>query len=363
MTERLFWLGFSVCPGIGPQRFSLLIQHFGSAKDAWHAPEKEIAEVIGKACTQKLLQFRETFSPEKYSRILQVLGVSFLTLENEAYPQLLKQIKNPPFVLYAKGNLNDLNHLSNKTIGIVGTRKITGYGRDVTEMITRDLVSAGCVIVSGLALGVDAVAHKTTLEHEGKTIAVLGCGVNLCYPTANEAIYNSILQKGGAVVSEYPIDQPPSVGSFPSRNRIIAGLSEAVVVTEGAEDSGALITASNAASLQRPVFAVPGPITSSLSKGPFKLIAQGAKLVTSAEDILKELSIAINPPSLKLRRAKGETKEEQMIIDLLQNEALSFDEIVRKTKISAATMGGILSMMEMKGVIKNTSHGFALHSF
>lgn len=360
--ERLYWLGFSVCPGIGPTRFKLLIDRFGSARDAWNAKEKDLEIVIGKALTQKFLQFRESFSVEAYANELRQKAVSFLISSEDAYPTLLTQIKNPPFVLFVKGN-RDFNNINHHSVGIVGTRKITSYGKEVTQMITADLVAAGCAIVSGLALGVDAVSHSTAIKNNGKTIAVLGCGVDLCYPSTNQDIYNSILTTGGAIVSEYPVGQQPSIGSFPSRNRIIAGLSEAVVVTEGAEDSGALITASHAISLDRSVFAVPGQITSSLSRGPLKLLQQGAKMVTSAEDILKELGLGSRKIS-RLRQGfgepKGETEEEQKIIDLLQNEPLHFDEIVRRVGMTSVTLSALLSVMELKGMVTSDASVFSL---
>lgn len=371
MQERDFWLGFSVFPGIGPILFQALLEKFGSAKDAWNGSDKDLRDVLKDKLTEKFVAFRKRYSLEDYARRLLVQGVSFLTLGEDGYPELLKQIKSPPFVLYVKGSIDIFDErgvkgdkrdgrAKGRFVGVVGTRKITSYGKDVTQMIVTELVSAGCVIVSGLAIGVDAVAHKTTIENHGKTIAVLGCGVDLCYPTANQALYNSILENGGAIVSEYPVGQPPSIGSFPSRNRIIAGLSEAVVVTEGAEDSGALITAQDAILNGRKVFAVPGQITSSLSKGPLKLLQEGAKMVTGGGDILSELGITKYEVRSKQRVIKGETKEEQAIIDLLQSEPLLFDEIVKMTKKPAIVLLSVLSMLEVKGVIRKNEGRFTL---
>lgn len=359
MEEKTYWLGFSVFPGIGPKRFALLLKKFGSAKDMWNASSTDLENVIGKELTKKFDNFRSSFSLTIYTKTLGEKHISFVILSDKAYPILLKETIDPPFVLYVRGidHLNDIHHLSGKVVGVVGTRRITSYGIDATRMITRDLVCAGCVIVSGLALGVDAIAHETTIDLGGKTIAVLGCGVDLCYPSSNQRIYSSILANGGLIVSEYPLGMQPSKGSFPSRNRIIAGLSDAVVVTEGDTDSGALITAEEAVKNGRKVFAVPGPITSSLSKGPLKLLQQGATIVTSGRDILKELNVTANPSPLKLRRAKGETVEEQRIIDLLENEELYIDELIRETGLQAAKLGVILSMMEMKGCIKSTQSG------
>ncbi len=323
-------------------------------------------KVLGKTWTPRFVEFRDKFSIPDYEKRLKKARVSYLILTDKDYPSLLLQIKKPPFVLYYKGNKEILRCTQDdKLIAIVGTRRITQYGRQVTENLTMDLVNSGFVVVSGLALGVDATAHKTTVDCKGKTIAVLGCGVDCCYPRENQQLYENILDSGGAIVSEYPLGQQPSQGSFPSRNRIISGLSQGVIVTEGAADSGALYTAKDAFENGRPVFAVPGPITSSLSKGPHGLIAKGARLITSAEEIINDLGFMIkdlrnggaDPLSPRLQRAKGDTKEEQRIIDLLQNENLHFDELVKRSKIKSAKLGGILSVMEMKGIIRGLGSG------
>lgn len=359
MEEKIYWLGFSQVPGVGPGRFAKLLDYFSSAKIAWDAEEKALETVLKPAVTKKFLDFKKTFFIEEYLQKMQKAKVSFVTLEDIDYPQLLKQIKNPPFVLFYKGDVEVLKHVQHDVcIGIVGTRKITDYGRQVTETITKELVESDCVIVSGLAMGVDAVAHQTTIDNNGKTIAVLGCGVDCCYPRENQRLYEQMLDSGGLVVSEYGIGQQPTVGSFPSRNRIIAGLSHGVVVTEGAVDSGALITAKDATSNRRKVFAVPGPVTSSLSQGPYQLLKQGASIVSSAKEILDELGIIKREVQSKKKKIQGETKEEQKILDLLAEQELHFDELVKKTHIDSSQLGTILSMMEMKGMIKTMSAGF-----
>lgn len=360
MSERSYWLGFSCFSGIGPAKFQLLLKEFESAKAAWNTDESSLKKVLGKALTPQFIDFRDKFSIPEYEQKLKKKKVSYLILTDKDYPELLKKSTKPPFVLYYRGNKEILN--ADKSIAIVGTRKITEYGKQVTQSLTTDLVNNGFVTVSGLALGVDATAHRTTIENKGKTIAVLGCGVDCVSPEENTALYDRIIESGGAIVSEYTLGAPPSKGSFPSRNRIIAGLSRGVLVTEGAADSGALYTAEDAFKNNRSVFAVPGPITSSLSKGPHGLIAKGGKLISSADDVIKDLGLRIkelrNPPSLKLRRAKGDNKDEQRIIDLLQNEDMHFDEIVRKTKIRPAILGTILSILEMRGIIKSLDGGF-----
>lgn len=362
IQEKSFWLGFSSFSGIGPGKFAFLIKEFVTAEKAWNADFASLEKVLGKIWTPRFVEFRDRFSIPEYEKRLKKARVSFLILTDNDYPQLLKQIKKPPFVLYYKGNVKILQGPTpgvdvHKAIAVVGTRRITEYGKQVTESLTADLVNNGFVIVSGLALGVDATAHKTTIVNKGKTIAVLGCGVDCCYPRENQKIYEDILDSGGAIVSEYPLGQQPSLGSFPSRNRIISGLSQGVLVTEGAADSGALYTAKDAFENGRPVFAVPGPITSSLSKGPHGLIEKGAKLIGGAEEIVNELSIKSIKGIKGNEHAKGGTKEEQKIIDLLQNESMHFDEIVKRTKINSSKLGSILSLMEMKGILKNLGGG------
>ncbi len=348
MNERDYWLGFSALPGIGPARFRKLLAEFGTAKAAWEAKKPD-------------------FSIEKYLKQLEEKGVWFLTLEDKEYPQLLKEIKTPPFVLYGRGQAPDDTWFA-KIIAVVGARRTTQYGREVTKLLTNELTLNGFTIVSGLALGVDAISHLTALENNGsprgeagKTIAVLGCGVDCCFPGENQTLYNNILESKNCIVSEFPLGMRPTQWTFPARNRIIAGLSQAVLVTEGAEDSGSLITADFALKFGRKVFAVPGPITSSMSKGPYKLIAKGAKLVTSIEDILNELKIPSFAKSsagqAKSKIQKGETEEERKILKLLQSEALHFDEIVRKTGISSSKLSSILSLMEIKGMVKSLNNG------
>lgn len=355
MLEKAYYLPFSVFPGIGPKRFGELLTFFHTAKAIWEASESDLAQIIGKTLAKQFAVFKQTFSLDSYLEELEKAHVWFMTPEEENYPSLLQEVPNRPFVLYGKGEKDILP--MHPTVGIVGTRKISNYGRQVTQQFTSELVQAGCVIISGLAMGVDALAHQTTIEYHGKTIAVLGCGVDVCYPSSNKRIYQQIIASGGAIVSEYPLHMPPSVGSFPSRNRIIAGLSEVLLVTEGAEDSGALITAKDTFGLNRTVFAVPGPITSSLSKGTNLLIHQGARVALKGEDILNEFGIkgirSIN--SIK-GSVRGKTEEEQKVIDLLMEESLSLDELVRKTKLSVSQVSLIVSTLELSGVVKDL-HG------
>jgi DNA processing protein len=267
-------------------------------------------------------------------------------------------LDDAPIVLFTRGDFNCVNF--ERTIGVVGTRKITSYGTTVTKMFTTDLTLAGFTIVSGLAMGVDAAAGWSAILAGGKTVAVLGSGIDLCYPPVNKPLYDKIIKDGGVVVSEFPMGMQPNPGTFPSRNRIIAGLSLGVLVTEGAEDSGSLITASVALAINRPAFAIPGPITSSLSKAPLKLIEKGGKLVTSAEDIIKifksQFLISNQAPISKSQSQKFEnlSKNELKIVQLLENEGLSFDEIVRRSNLDSSVVASIISMLEIKGILKNS---------
>ncbi len=289
--EERYWIGFSVFPGIGPVRFQLLISYFGSAKLAWNASEHELQTIhLPFPLIGAFTAFKKSFSLNEYLEQLVDAHVVAITRNNSHYPKLLAQIPDAPFVLYVKGKKQGETIAMEKAIAIVGTRKATAYGKEATQAIVSGLVDAGCPIISGMAYGIDAIAHETAIQHGGKTIAVLGCGVDVIAPLANTPIYMKLAYGGcGAVVSEMPLGMRPHKRLFPVRNRIISGLSRAVVVIEGAEESGSLITARNAAEQGRDVFAVPGPITSPMSKGTSRLLKSGAQVAESAADILAGL--------------------------------------------------------------------------
>ncbi len=369
-SERKYWLGFSAFPGIGPLRFKLLLSYFGSAKDAWEAKEKDLLSIgLGQRLAIKFCEFRRSFSFDKYLENLSRKDIQVLTLEDKNYPHNLSQISDAPFVLYIRGKLNwDCSN----AVGVVGTRKVTSYGTDVTRKLVEGLVDYSMTIVSGLAYGVDAVAHETAVAMNGKTIAVLGCGVDIVHPVSNSTLYWTIIKKNlGCIISEFPPGMIAEKGLFPARNRIISGLSLGVVVTEGASDSGALITARYAAEQGREVFAVPGPITSQMSDGPAILLKQGAKMVTEVSDILEELNIRNkqNPASPVGRQLsnkpiseiiKNLTNDERKIFELLQNESLHFDELVKKTGFISSKLGSLLTIMEMKGILGKYNGGYKL---
>lgn len=363
MEERDYYLSFVLASGIGPKTFSSLIAYFKTAKIAWNSNSTELkAAGIGHKTIKSFIDFRENFSIDDYRLLMQKKEAKFIALCDKEYPKLLAKIDSPPLVLFYKGNLKDVNF--EKTIGIVGTRKITNYGKEITQLFSQELAQSGLTIVSGLAMGVDGVAAWSAINSGGKTIAVLGNGVDLTFPTVNSPLYDKILQGNGVIISQFPLGMSPTAGSFPARNRIVAGLSQGVLVTEGAQDSGSLITANYALEFNRKVFAIPGPITSSLSAAPLRLIEKGARLVVEPNDILRELKVQRSKSKAMGASQKfvGLSSDEKKIIGLLENESLNFDEIVRKLGIDSSKVGTVLSMMEMKGVIKSSEGNFSISS-
>lgn len=361
-NEKSYWLAFNAFFLFGPKKFGLLLKYFGSAKKAWQVPEKELRELnLGNITTEKFLCFRKTFNPEKYLTELEAFKITVLTLNDKDYPKLLKEIADPPPVLYVKTSLS-LNYLfSKKALAVVGTRRISSYGRIITQKITGELVHRGIVIISGLARGVDICAHQETIESGGLTIAVLGSGIDEIYPAENIRIAQEIT-KHGALISEFPLGMRAFPGNFPIRNRIISGLALGVVVTEAAEKSGTMITASYAADQGREVFAIPGPITSLLSAGTSALLKKGAKLVTGISDILEEIPSlqGINPCTANLNNLGMQginpciTGEEKKILDILARGPLALDELVRISQLPAGTVLSLVTLMELKGILKKS---------
>ncbi len=360
MTENDACLLFSLCDGIGPKTFLKLLSAFGSAKTAWEKLGKK--EVSEKLITQKLYEkfdfFKKEINLQEYLNKLKKTKVKAIGYIDSYYPDSLKQLDAPPIVLFCKGNLELLK--AERKIGIVGARKITSYGKEVTEKLASELVEEGFCIVSGLAFGVDAVAHKAAVTAQGSTIAVLGCGVDCCTPLENQRLYEQILDSHGLIISEYPLGFPPSVGSFPARNRIIASLSLGVLITEAAEDSGSLITAEEAKKLKRPVFAVPGGINSSMSRGAIKLLKEGAFLVSSSRDLLKELEIKPSFTDNFGKKSLNLTTQEKNIIDKLQKEELSIDRLSKMTKIPTLKLMVIVSSLEMRGIVEGRNGNLCL---
>lgn len=351
MSNIAYILALHSIDGLGPIRLKVVLDYFKDPKLAWEANGSELLTIgIPRPTVDLLLETRKKLDPQKYVESIKNAGINWMTIFDEGYPKLLKQIYDPPVIFYYKGEILPEDE---KAIAVVGTRKITGYGKAVTEQFTKGLVDAGVTIVSGLARGVDSQAHKSAVDALGRTIAVLGGGLNQIYPPENRILAQNIIEGHGAVISEFPPDYPSMPGNFPARNRVISGLSLAVLVTEAAEDSGSLITARLAIEQGREVFAVPGPITSDLSKGPIDLIKEGAKVVVEAGEILQELGIR------QVQSAKGKvqsqnlTEEEKRVLEVLENENMHIDEIGRKLNMNAAKISATLLKMEIAGLIQN----------
>lgn len=347
-------VGFSAFAGIGPARFKLLYEYFGSAREAWQSsPDALRSTGLGPRLCDDFIAFRKSVVPDRLMDSLVRRQVTALAITDVRYPPLLREISDAPFVLYVKGRRGKMPIDLTKTIGVVGSRNVTSYGREVTWQIVAGLVSAGCTIVSGMAYGVDAVAHEAALEAGGSTIAVLGCGVDVIAPPSNAGLYHRIIGCGtGAVVSEMPLGFRPAKGLFPARNRIISGLCRGVVVTEGAENSGSLITARYAAEQGREVFAVPGAVTNPNSRGPFRLLKNGATPAACAADILAGTGIseegAPRPDTLPVLSAV-----ELNIYHYLSSERRHIDAIVRELHLTVPEAAGILTVLEMKGIVRN----------
>ena len=356
MNNVAYLLALHSIDGLGPIRLRAILDYFKDPKLAWQTQPSEIRKLgIPQTVIDLFLETRKKLEPEKYAQAIRESNINWLTIFDENYPKLLSQIYDPPTVLYYKGKIKNWN---DPAIAVVGTRKITGYGKVVTQQFTKTLVSSGLTIVSGLALGVDTQAHATAVRENGQTWAILGSGVNQIYPAENRSLAKQIAEGHGAIISEFPPDYPALPGNFPSRNRIIAGLSLAVIVTEAAADSGSLITAKLAVESGREVFAIPGPITSTLSKGPIDLIKSGAKAVFEPGEILEELGIG------KGERFKGKkgsqqqlSDEETKILECLENETKHIDEIGRMLSFPSSKISALLLKMEILGLVQNLGSG------
>lgn len=341
--------------GLGPIRLRAVLDYFKDPKLAWEASSEQVIKLgVPRKVAYLLSETRKKLEPERYAEKIAKSGIKYVTIFDQNYPRLLKEIYDPPTVLYYKGDLIS----DDKTIAVVGTRKMTGYGKVAAEQFTKGLVDAGLTIVSGLARGIDSQAHQTAVLENGKTLAVLGGGLNNIFPPENMGLALKIAQGFGAVLSEFPPDYPSLPGNFPARNRIISGLSQGVLVIEAAQDSGSLITARLALDQGREVFAIPGPITSTLSKGPIDLIRDGAKVVFNADDILDELGMSkVQSAKLKVQSEKDITDEEKMVLQELENENRHIDEIGRNLNLPSPKISALLLKMEISGLVTNMGAG------
>jgi len=344
-----YYVGFNLVRGIGPARLRMLIDAFGDVERAWHAPADALYRVgLDRRSLENLLETRARVDLDREVRRVAAVGAHILTWEDEGYPKLLAEIPDPPPVLYVRGELKPEDAWA---VAVVGTRRASTYGREVTRRLVSVLAQSGVTIVSGLARGIDAVAHQTALEAGGRTIAVLGCGIDLVYPPEHRELARRIAAQG-ALVSEYPLGTQPEPGNFPPRNRIISGLSLGVVITEAGRDSGALITADYAAEQGRDVFAVPGSILSAGCAGTNRLIQDGAKPVLDAADILQELNLTMIAEQKEARQVLPTTETEALILAHLSAEPVHVDDLTRAVGLPVAQVTSTLALMELKGMVR-----------
>ena len=346
--EKLYYFAFSNFFGIGPERFAKLLAKFGKAEGAYKAKREELIEILGENLAEKFLKFRESFEIEKEFEKAEKKGIKVVAKFEENYPKSLKNIPDPPICLYVRGDYDSFDFEKEFFFAIVGTRKPTGYGRNIAFNFSLSLAKAGACIVSGMAIGIDSEAHKGALEAGGRTIAVLGCGVDVVYPAINRGLYNRIIENGGLIISEFPPGTLVQKGLFIARNRIISGLSKGVLVVEGGETSGSLITARYAAEQGKDVFAIPGRITDETAKAPNLLIKQGALLVESVDEIIEQYL-----PEVKLVEKEVDlTEEERKIVESFETKECDIGSLKLKTNLPISKLLSLLSVLEIKGVLK-----------
>lgn len=329
-----------------------LVEQFGSPKRVFEASEQELQGVLKREHAERIRSFRGWREVESTLKKIEREAIEVITIWDSNYPNLLREIYDPPVILFVKGSLKEFDNLC---FAVVGSRKVTDYGRRVTEKFSYELASLGITIVSGMARGVDSLAHRSALKADGRTVAVLGSGLLRIYPPENRALAEEIAERG-ALISEFFPEEPPKRENFPRRNRIISGMSIGVLVTEASLKSGALITATYALEQGREVFAVPGNINSENSQGTNSLIKRGAKLVQSVEDILEEIKYQIELPeesvvSYEQKVRVDLSEDEQAIIDEI-DRAITLDELVLKTKMDVASLLDVLLRLELKGMIE-----------
>jgi DNA processing protein len=349
LSASKYWVGFSSVRGIGPMKFRALLNHFGDLEEAWHADALELKEAgLDRRALGSFMTMRSTISLDGEMEKIERQGVKVLTWDDPAYPPRLLNIYNPPPVLYVKGEILDEDQWA---VAVVGTRGATVYGKEATQRIAGGLARNGLTIVSGLARGIDSEAHRAALEAGGRTIAVLGSGVDVIYPAESRRLAKTVVERG-ALVSEYVMGTQPEAGNFPPRNRIISGLSLGVVIIEAGERSGALITADFALEQGREVFAVPGNIFRKKSMGANKLIQQGAKPVLSVEDILEELNLTMVSQQAEVRAIVPENETEAALLEYITADPVHVDEIGQKSGLPIAQVSSTLALMELKGMVR-----------
>ncbi|MFN2500468.1 MAG: DNA-processing protein DprA [Pyrinomonadaceae bacterium] len=361
------WIALNMTPGVGPRAATKLLERFGSSEAVFHARRSELESLRLKPETIESIIKREFHdrSQTELDRVKQ-LGGDVLILDDGSYPALLREIDDPPVVLYVKGDWQAC--FEQPCVGVIGSRTCSTYGINASDMLSRDLAARGISIVSGLARGIDAAAHKGAMRGKGRTIAVMGTGIDSVYPRENNGLVREILTSGGCVVSQFPLGTPPLKDNFPYRNRIISGLSLGVLIVEASERSGSLITARLASEQNREVMAVPGNITSGNSFGTNYLIKSGAKLVQQWQDVVAELpseiAASILPPKIDSAAANGNNRQPDLVpADMSENEqkvwaVLSPDEsthidiLLETTGLSFGDLNNALVALDIRDLVR-----------
>lgn len=356
MTDdsRLYYQAVSRFEKIGPVRLRRLLAGLGNIKNIWQADAAPLMRAgLEENVAAEFAAWKKTRNIEAEWQEIEREGIRVITWEDEKYPALLKEIHDPPHTIFVRGETSLLS--GDFTLAVVGTRKLSSYGRQAAETIVAPLARAGMTVVSGLALGIDALVHEITLREHGKTVAVLGggCDRNTVYPVNNRNLGERIVHEGGALVSEYPPGTLSMPYHFPSRNRIISGLSRGTLVIEAAEDSGSLITARSALDQNREVFAVPGDITRDTSLGPNNLLKMGAHPALSSDDILSALNLQDLKIMAEAKEIIPDDPTEAKILAALGKEPIHIDEVVKSSGLDAAQIGSSLTLMEIKGKVRH----------
>jgi DNA processing protein len=361
MTSREAYIALNMVDDVGPIRVRALRDRFGEAQAILGASKTELMQVegVGEEVARSITSWREKVDLDAELQRIDKSGVRIVCRDDAEYPKNLREIYDPPLVLYVKGALTERDALA---IAVVGSRRTTLYGQDMARKLAFQLARVGVTVVSGLARGIDTAAHNGALQAKGRTVAVIGCGIDIVYPTENKKLADEIVEKGGAVVTEFPFGVQPDRQNFPMRNRIISGWSLGVVVVEANLKSGALITANQAGEQGRQVFAVPGRADSILSKGANKLIKDGAKLTEDVEDILSEFEYLLPKmagESVEAGREGGGTKPalqlsetEERVMAQVGNEEVAIDEIIRASGLTTACVSATLLALEMKRLVR-----------
>lgn len=368
LKSSKYLFGFSLISEISPNRFKKICKSFETIEEAWKSPKVKLMKIFGDKTGEKIHRKINNVNLEKELEILNKEKIKIITpkfyfkdfsgINSDLFPERLSHINSSPFVLFAKGNLKILNQ---NQIGIIGTRRPTHYGKQVLEKLGPKIALSGLIITSGMAIGIDTLAHGIALENKQPTIAVLGSGLSekILQKSFNYTLSKEIIEKNGLLISEYPPLFSASKFTFPARNRIISGISLGILIVEAAERSGTLITARYALEQNREIFAIPGNIFSLQSVGTNKLIKQGAEPVTSSEDIFRSLNLKDFSTAKKIN-AKPEFEDdlEELIYNKLSLEPEPIDKLILKCNLDISSISIKLSIMELKGIIKNVGGGY-----